>query len=74
MFFIELPYGIQLFSHVRLFVSPWTAIWSRNPTRGIYPEKTLVQKDICISVFIAALFTIANTWKQPKCSLTDEQV
>ena len=29
-------------------------------------------KDICTPVFIAALFTIAKTWKQPKCSLTEE--
>ena len=36
---------------------------------GIYPEKTIIQKDTCTTVFIAALFTIANTWKQP----TDKQ-
>ena len=39
---------------------------------GIYSEKTLIQKDICTPVFTAALFTIARTWKQPKCSSTDE--
>ena len=33
---------------------------------GIYLEKTLVQKDTCTPMFIAALFTIAKTWKQPK--------
>ena len=38
---------------------------------GIYPDKTLIQKDICTPMFIAALFTIAKTWKQPKCPLTD---
>ena len=38
------------------------------PLLGIYPEKmkTLIQKDICTQVFIAALFTIVKTWKQPK--------
>ena len=30
---------------------------------GIYPEKTIIQKDICTPVFIAALFTIARAWK-----------
>ena len=40
---------------------------------GIYPEMTLIQKDICTPVFIAALFTIAKTWKQPKCPLTDKE-
>ena len=34
----------------------------------------MVQKDTCISVFIAALFTIAKTWKYPKCSLIDEWI
>ena len=42
------------------------------PLLGIYPEKTIIQKDPCTTVFIAALFTIARTWKQPKCPLTDE--
>ena len=39
---------------------------------GIYPDKTLLKKDTCTCIFIAALFTIAKTWKQPKCPLTDE--
>ena len=30
---------------------------------GIYPEETKIEKDTCIPVFIAALFTIARTWK-----------
>ena len=34
---------------------------------GIYPEKTVIQKDTCTPMFIAALFTIARSWKQPKC-------
>ena len=41
---------------------------------GIYPEKTIIQKDTCIPVFIAALFTIARTWKQPKCPSTEEWI
>ena len=34
---------------------------------GFYPKKmkTLIQKDICISMFIEALFTVAMMWKQP---------
>ena len=36
------------------------------PLLGIYPEKTVTQKDTCIPMFIAALFTIAKTGKQPK--------
>ena len=42
------------------------------PLLGIYPEETKVEKDPCIPLFTAALFTIARTWKQPRCPLTDE--
>ena len=42
------------------------------PLLGTYMNKTLIQKDTCTLVFIAALFTISKTWKQPKCPMTDE--
>ena len=42
------------------------------PLLGIYPEETKIEKDTCISLFIAVLFTIARTWKQPNCPSTDE--
>ena len=41
---------------------------------GIYPEKTIIQKDTCTPMFIAALFTIARICKQPKCPSTDEWI
>ena len=44
------------------------------PPLGMYPEKTIIEKESCTTVFIAALFTIARTWKQPKCPLTDEWI
>ena len=44
------------------------------PLLGIYPEKTTTRKDTCTPVFIAALFTIAKTWKQPKCPSTEEWI
>ena len=44
------------------------------PLLGIYPEKTIIQKDICTPMFIAALFTITRSWKQPKCTSTDELI
>ena len=43
------------------------------PLLGIYLEKTVIQKDTCTPMFIAALFIIAKTQMQPKCSLTDER-
>jgi len=47
---------------------------STVPIQSIYPEKTVIRKDPCTAVFIAALFTIAKTWKQPRCPLTDEWI
>ena len=47
---------------------------SAIPLLGIYPEETIIVKDTCTPMFIAALFTIARTWKPPRCPLTDEQI
>ena len=44
------------------------------PLLGIYPEKTMTQKDTCTPMFIAAIFTIAKTWKPPKCPSTEEWI
>ena len=44
------------------------------PLLGIYPEKTIIQKDTCTPMFNAALFTITRSWKQPKCPLTDKRI
>ena len=49
------------------------------PLLGIYPEKTIIQKvyskcNSCTKMFIAALFTIARTWKQPTCPSTGEWI
>ena len=42
------------------------------PLLGIYPEENKIERDTCIPLFIAALFTIARTWKPPRCPSTDE--
>ena len=44
------------------------------PFLGVYLEKNMVGKGTCSPMFTAVLFTIAKTWKQPKCLWTDEQV
>ena len=41
---------------------------------GIYPEKTIAQKDTCTPVFFAALFTIAKKWRKPKYPSKDEWI
>ena len=42
------------------------------PLLGIYPDKTFIEKDTCTLMFTVTLFTIAKTWKLPKCPRTDE--
>ena len=49
-------------------------IWPSHPTSGIYLEETKTEKDTCIALFSAALFTIARTWKQPRCPSTNEWI
>ena len=41
---------------------------------GIYPEETKIEKDTCIPLITAALFTITRIWKQPRCPSTDEWI
>ena len=44
------------------------------PLLGIFPQETISEKDTCTPVFMAALFTIARTWKQLRCPSTDEWI
>ena len=44
------------------------------PLLGIYPEEAKIEKDTCNPLFIAALFTIARTWKQSRCPSMDERI
>ena len=46
---------------------------SSSTTRHI-PDETKIENDTCIPLFIAALFTVARIWKQPRCPLTDEWI
>ena len=41
---------------------------------GIYPEKTIIERATCTPAFVAALFTTAGTWKQPRGPSTDELI
>ena len=63
----------------------WKTVWSflkklkvelpydpAIPLLGVYPEKTIIQKDICNPVYLSALFTIARAWMQSNCPSTDE--
>ena len=55
---VKLPYDLAI---------PLLHIYLKN-------TKPLIWKDVCTSTFIAALFTIANIWKQPKCPSIDEWI
>ena len=65
----------------------WTTVWRflkkleielpydpAIPLLGIHTEETRIERDTCTPMFIAALFTIARTWKQPRCPLADEWI
>ena len=44
------------------------------PLQGIHSEETRIERDMCTPIFIAALFTMARTWKQSRCPLADEWI
>ena len=60
----------------------WRTVWwflkkkkkGINPLLGMYSKKTMIEKDTRTSAFIAALFIVARTWKQPRCPSTDKWV
>ena len=71
----------------RLIQTLWRTVWRflkilgikpqydpTIPLLGIYPEETKIEKDTCTPLFIAALCTIARTWKQPRCPSIDEWI
>ena len=41
---------------------------------GIHTEETRLERDTCTPMFIATLFIIARTWKQPRCPSADEWI
>ena len=78
---------LALLVEIRLIQPLWKTVWRclkklgikppydpAVPLLGICPEETKIEKDTCISLFIAAPFTIARTWKQPRCPLTEEWI
>ena len=51
-----------------------TIIWPSNSTPRHIPWGNQIEKDTCIPLFTAALFTIARTWKQPRSPMTNEWI
>ena len=69
---IKLEVPIYCYFANNIFVL--TIILSNNPFPGHLSDKTFIQKDTCTPMFISTLFTVAKTWKQPKCPSTDEWI
>ena len=44
------------------------------PLLGIHTKEIRIEREMCIPMFITALFTIARTWKQPRCLLADKWI
>ena len=44
------------------------------PLLGMHTEETRIEREMCTTMFIAALFTIAKTWKQPRCPSADKWI
>ena len=44
------------------------------PLLGIHTKETRIERDTCTPMFIAALFIIARTWKQPRCPSAEEWI
>ena len=76
---------LHFWQECKLIQSVWKTVWrllkklvikppcnSAVPLLGIYPEETKIEADTCIPLFTAVLFSIARTWKQPRCPSTDE--
>ena len=63
---------LMLFSQI-IPPSP-SPIESAIPFLGIHTEETRSERDMCTPMFIAALFIIARTWKQPRCPSADEWI
>jgi len=74
--------------HLKFSVLLWKSVWRflrkldivlpedpAIPLLGIYPEDAPTgKKDTCSTMFIAALFIIARSWKEPRCPSTEEWI
>ena len=63
----------------KLVQPAWITVWRfpkklEIPLLGIHAEETRIERDTHTQMFIAALFTIARTWKQPRCPSADEWI
>ena len=72
-------WAVKSFSYVRFFATPWTVAYYAPPSMGFSKKEywsglKLIKNIIRYLLFIAALFSIAKTWKQSKCLSTNEWI
>ena len=78
---------LTLLVECKLVQPPWRTVWRflkkleielpynpAIPLLGIHTEETRIERNTCTPMFIAALFIIARTWKQPRCPSADEWI
>ena len=78
---------LTLWWECKLVQTLWRTVWRflkkleielpYDPTitqLGIHTKETRIERDTCTAMFIVALFTIARTWKQPRCSSADQWI
>ena len=83
----EPSYTVTLLVECKLVQLLWKTVWRflkkleielpydpAIPRLGIHTKKIKIERDTCTPVFTAALFTIAMTWKQPRCPSADEWI
>ena len=84
---VTLPLTLPLLWECKLVQPLWRTVWRflkklelelpydpAIPLLGIHTKKTRFERDMCTPMFIAALFIIARTWKQPRCPSADEWI
>ena len=70
---------LQCWWECKLVQPLWRTVWRflkklEIELLGILSKETKIERDTCTPMFIAALFTMARTWKQPRCPSTDERI
>ena len=71
--FWRLPYYLKLFNNFPCHLN-YSITLNYSILKAICLEKITIQKDTCIAMFTAALFTKARTWKQPRCPFIEERI
>ena len=76
-FFLETCHPAEFHYIVLSYLSSYSSVSTDShpiSDHPINPKETRIERDTCTPRFNTALFTIARTWKQPKCPSADEWI